>query len=246
MVSWWMEEYAQVQGEALQRDYACAVENGTAHPVTPELDARCRKAMARFFEQDRRHRKRRRIWNGFLRAAMVALSLVGLSGTVIFSVEALRESFISMLTAPQTAEVTVPAEETADAIPESGSPLTDEDNPLYVREARYTNLLCRVGNHAYNENSHTVSQRYVYEDENHCKLEKRETWICMRCGEIRQEYLYGWSFQHERTQVLLSCCGSYDVWAVRCANCFAELDWYTLPCLMDGTPGARNVHLFSE
>lgn len=93
-----MDEYAEAEGERLRAEFEEAMRSGTAPACPPELDEKCRKQIKRHFGKQRRS-----AWAGIARraagrAAACLLIALGISATLIMSVEALRVPFFEYIT----------------------------------------------------------------------------------------------------------------------------------------------------
>lgn len=88
-----MDEYAEAEGERLRAEFEEAMRSGTAPACPPELDEKCRKQIKRHFGKQRRSAYAGLTRRVAGRAAACLLIALGISATLIMSVEALRVPF---------------------------------------------------------------------------------------------------------------------------------------------------------
>ena len=141
-----MDEYAEAEGERLRAEFEEAMRSGTAPACPPELDEKCRKQIKRHFGKQRRSAYAGLTRRVAGRAAACLLIALGISATLIMSVEALRVPFWKFLMKDYGTQMEFDFSDFS----ESGVPyvdLLDTEDPVffYVPEG-YHNVLFEVNN----------------------------------------------------------------------------------------------------
>lgn len=85
-----MDEYAEADGERLQRDFEAAEQAGAVPDVPDALDRKCRQLIQNSFNKQRRNARLRKLSQSAVKAAAFLLIFLGLATTMVLSVDALR------------------------------------------------------------------------------------------------------------------------------------------------------------
>lgn len=96
-ISLLMDEYAEADGARLLQEYETAVQNKDLPEIPAELDEKCRKLIEKSFAKQERKMRLKRIRKFAAKAAMVVLTLFGLSTITVLSVDALRIPVLNFL-----------------------------------------------------------------------------------------------------------------------------------------------------
>lgn len=203
-------------------------------PLSPEQEQRCTKIIQDACQKRRRKNlicQTRRILG---RAAVAFLVLLFLSGTVIFSVAALRNSFISLVS-PNTQEQTEATDTTEPTVPPETLPIRlpniSEDTPVLSDTDDEGQILdgspgdsqwirgpsWKCGNH--NFGAVTVARVYQQGDDTCCKLTVVENYVCKNCAWVYQEVAEVSTPEHEPVVFHAVPDGNGQVWYYHCANC---------------------------
>lgn len=85
-----MDEYAETDGERLQRDFEAAEQAGAVPDVPDALDRKCRQLIQNSFNKQKRNAQLRKLSRSAVKAAAFLMILLGLATTMVLSVDALR------------------------------------------------------------------------------------------------------------------------------------------------------------
>lgn len=92
-----MDEYAEAEGARLLAQFAQAEENGQVSEIPPGLDKQCRRQLRRAFFRQTAAAHMGRLAAGLGRAAVYVAVLLGLSASLVMSVDALRVPAVNFL-----------------------------------------------------------------------------------------------------------------------------------------------------
>lgn len=92
-----MSEYAEQEGDRLLREFDEAKAKGEVPEIPAALDAKCRKMIRQAYEKQRRKEQVNRVLRTIGRTAAMLFAALGICGTLVFSVEALRTPFVNFL-----------------------------------------------------------------------------------------------------------------------------------------------------
>lgn len=85
-----MDEYAEAEGKRLWQEFVQAEENGNVSDISEELDNKCKQLIQDSFAKRNRRAQLRRALRAFNKVAIITLILLGISTTLVLSVDALR------------------------------------------------------------------------------------------------------------------------------------------------------------
>ena len=92
-----MDEYAEADGARLLEAFEDAEKQGQTPVLSPNLDDRCRKQIKTFFDRQARTARIRKSISGLVKAAAYGIVLLGLSATLVLSVDALRVPVLNFI-----------------------------------------------------------------------------------------------------------------------------------------------------
>ena len=96
-ISLLMDEYAEADGARLLQEYEAAVRNKDLPEIPVDLDEKCRKLIEKSFTKQEHKLRINRVRRIAAKAAVVVLTLFGLSTITVLSVDALRIPVLNFL-----------------------------------------------------------------------------------------------------------------------------------------------------
>lgn len=125
VVALFMDEYAQEHGKQLLAEFEEAQKNGAIPKISDELDRKCRDQIQKHFRQRRRLQRRKQLIRRVGQIAASLLLVIGLSATLIVSVDAFREPVLNFFLEQQKHSSTIGFDNHGNEIPgtqEQGDP----------------------------------------------------------------------------------------------------------------------------
>lgn len=92
-----MSNYAEQEGNRLLQEFDEAKARGEVPPVPAELDAKCRKLIHKAYEKERNKERMRKFLHFVGKTAAIWFVAIGISATLVLSVEALRTPVINFI-----------------------------------------------------------------------------------------------------------------------------------------------------
>lgn len=89
-----MDEYAEAEGEAILAEFRAAAEAGELPEMPEELDKACRNTIRREYARRERRVRLRQLRRAAARVAVAVFVVIGILSTLVFSVEAWRNTIL--------------------------------------------------------------------------------------------------------------------------------------------------------
>ena len=90
-----MDEYAELSGAQLLKEYEEAERSGAIPDIPEELDKKCREMIGRAYAKDRSRTRLKSFTKASKRVAAITLAVLGLCSVLVVSVEAIRTPIIN-------------------------------------------------------------------------------------------------------------------------------------------------------